>query len=95
MALVVDDGGGKIGDQCRATGSMQGGCRLLETRFGKEAWRNVKESERHFNVRGEFRERILIDLKLRVHYLEAYEGNLLPKLIGDLAGTLKVTTEPL
>ncbi|RWV78373.1 hypothetical protein GW17_00060671, partial [Ensete ventricosum] len=43
----------------------------------------------------EFREWILIDLELTISCLEALESNLVPELIGNLAGVLKAIVEPL
>ncbi|RRT47617.1 hypothetical protein B296_00021262 [Ensete ventricosum] len=49
----------------------------------------------HFSVRGEFHEWILSNLKFKVPCLEVLESNMVPKPIGDLAGTLKAIEEPL
>ncbi|RWV82885.1 hypothetical protein BHE74_00020455 [Ensete ventricosum] len=54
---------------------------------------------KHFNIRGEFREWILIDLKLGILCLEAPEDNLLLGLLNDVAqlpvGILQFTTKGL
>ncbi|RRT36039.1 hypothetical protein B296_00040314 [Ensete ventricosum] len=50
---------------------------------------------RHFSVRGELREWILIDLEFGVARLKAPEGSLVPELVGDLASTPEATTKPL